>query len=197
MIIMPSNNVGEVVKNLFKDFPDRTGQLFSPDGWRPPIHQYALDNGAFKQFDETKYFAMLDKSKSYPKPLWLVAPDVVGCASRTMALWNYYLPRLKEYDYPLAFVAQDGCEPEDVPDCHCVFVGGNDPWKIDNFERFVGVREWTHVGRVNSIARLERCERAGVDSIDGTGWMLARDAKFYGLMEHFYGKKQGGLFDGV
>ena len=197
MIIMPSNNTGRVVKDLFKRYPDKTGQLFSPEGWRPPQHQYALDNGAFKRFDEKKYFKMLDSSKSYSKPLWAVAPDVVGCHDRTVALWNYYLPRLKEYEYPLAFVAQDGCNPEDVPDCFCVFVGGYDPWKMDNFHRFQGIREWTHVGRVNSVGRLETCERAEVDSIDGTGWMHARDSKFYGLMEYFNGKQQRGIFDAV
>ena len=196
MIIMLSNNTGRVVKDLFSKYPDKMALLLNPHCIRPGQFKfkYAIDNAAFNKFDEKQYFKMLDRSKEYQGPLWVVVPDVVGCHSRTMALWHYYSPRIREYGYPLAFVAQDGCDPSEVPECHCVFVGGCDPWKMENFKRFVGVREWTHVGRVNSIGRLLSCERAGVDSVDGTGWMLARDKKFYDLMNYFKGDPQCSLF---
>jgi hypothetical protein len=193
---MPSNNTGQVVKDLFEKYPDNLALLLNPHCIRPQqfTFRYAIDNAAFNQFKEGLYFKMLDRSKEYQKPIFIVCPDVVGCHDRTIALWNYYYPTLKEYDYPIAFVAQDGCTPELVPDnADWIFIGGKDPWKMENIHKFIGERP-VHVGRVNGIGRLKYCESLGVASIDGTGWMLARDKKFYDLMEYFKGEKQCSLF---
>ena len=197
MIIMPSNNTGRVVKDLYAKYPDKMALLLNPHCIRPHQfkYRYAIDNAAFNRFDEKQYFKMLDASTKYQKPMFIVCPDVVGQSDLTMALWNYYYPKLKKYNYPIAFVAQDGCEPKDIPnEASWVFIGGCDPWKLDNFARFVGNGKPVHVGRVNSISRLLRCEREGVDSVDGTGWMRARDKKFYDFLEHFEGEKQCSLF---
>jgi len=194
---MPSNNTGKVVKDLFAKYPDRLALLLNPHCIRPQqfTFPYAIDNAAFNQFRQDLYFKMLNRSKEYNNPMFVVCPDVVGCADRTMALWHYYYPKLKPYNYPIAFVAQDGCNPEDIPDeADYIFIGGLDPWKMENFERFVGNGKPVHVGRVNSIGRLKSCERAGVDSVDGTGWMRARDRKFYDFIEYFEGEKQCSLF---
>ena len=196
MILMPSNNVGPIVRKLFREFPENIAQLMSPDGWRPPKHQYALDNGAFRTFNENLYFKMLDKSKKYEKPLFVVCPDVVGCHDRTIALWNYYYPLLCRYGYPIAFVAQDGCEPNTVPkNADWIFIGGapQTSWKFDNAYKFIGDRP-VHVGRVNSIGAVKYLESIGVTSIDGTGWMRARDKKYYDFIEYFEGEKQCSLF---
>ena len=197
---MPSNNTGRVVKDLYEKYPDRMALLLNPHCIRPHQFQYryAIDNAAFNRFDERQYFKMLDTSTKYHKPMFVVSPDVVGCHDRTLALWNYYYPTLKDYKYPIAFVAQDGCAPETVPDkADWIFVGGLDPWKMDNIQNLVGLGKPVHVGRVNSIGRLKYCESLGVDSVDGTGWMRARDNKFYGFLEYFEGEKQKELFDGV
>lgn len=196
IIIMPSNNTGKIVKDLYRKYPDRMALLLNPHCIRPHqfTYRYAIDNAAFNQFDEKQYFKMLDASTKYEKPLFIVCPDVVGCHDRTLALWHYYRPRLKEYGYPIAFVAQNGCEPGLIPDADYVFIGGKDPWKIENIHRYVGLGKPVHVGRVNSIGRLKYCESLGVDSIDGTGWMRARDKKFYDFIEYFEGEKQCSLF---
>ncbi len=193
MIIMPSNNTGRVVKKLIKNFPDKIALLLNPRNIRP--HQlkikHALDNDCFKKFDENKYFDALNKVIN---PIFVVCPDVVGCHDRTYALWRYYYPKIKCYKFPIAFVAQDGCKPEFVPkESDWIFIGGKDPWKMENIHKFIGSKP-VHVGRVNGIGRLKYCESLGVASIDGTGWMLARDKKFYDLMEYFYGEKQCSLF---
>ena len=193
---MPSNNTGITVKKLFQKYPDNLALLLNPSALRPHHfkYRYAIDNAAFKQFNESKYFKMLDKSREYKKPIFVVVPDVVGCHDRTLALWHYYYLRIKQYRYPMAFVAQDGCTPETVPDkADWVFIGGNDPWKMETAHRFIGSRP-VHIGRVNGIKRLKECERIGATSIDGTGWMLARDKKFYDLMEWFEGGKQKCMF---
>jgi hypothetical protein len=187
---MPSNNTGYIVKDLLKRHPQKIAFMFNPTRWWNPRHQYALDNGAFKKFDEKLYFKILKRTKEIHPPMFIVAPDVVGCHDRTLALWHYYYAKLKEYGYPIAFVAQDGCNPEDVPkEANWIFVGGFDPWKMENIHRFIGKRP-VHVGRVNSLGRLKHCESLGVSSIDGTGWLRARDKKFYDLIKYFEGDDQ-------
>lgn len=196
---MPSNNTGFIVKSLFEKYPDKIALLISPEGFRPHRfnYSYAIDNGAFKKFEEKKFFEMLDYCRKCKPPIFVVCPDVVGCHDRTLALWKYYYPRLKKYDYPIAFVAQDGCEPNNIPmEADWIFIGGRDPWKIDNIHRFVGKGKPVHVGRVNGIGRLKYCESLGVDSIDGTGWMQFRDKAHYDLINWFSGEqKQIELFD--
>ena len=192
---MPSNNYSHIIKDLIKKYPDLVAHLMSPDGWRNPIHKYALDNGAFKQFNEEKYFAMLNMARKCERPMFVVVPDVVGCHDRTLALWNYYYERIDRYGYPMAFVAQDGCTPKTVPvEADWIFVGGLDPWKKDNIYKFIGDRP-VHVGRVNSLWFLEYCESLGVASVDGTGWMRARDKKYYDFINWFEGNPQRKLFD--
>jgi len=193
---MPSNNTGPVVRDLFEKYPDKIALLQNPTRLGAPAfsYRYAMDNGAFKQFNETQYFKMIDFSKNFEIPMFLVVPDVVSCHIRTSILWSYYYPKLREVcpDYPLAFVAQDGCEPHFIPDeADWIFIGGNDPWKMDNIHKFIGINNKpVHVGRVNSLGRLKYCERLGVKSVDGTGWMRARDKKFYDLLEWFSGEEK-------
>jgi hypothetical protein len=188
---MPSNNTGKIVRELYKKYPDKIAALISPDGWREPYGRFAIDNGCYKHFDENKFFKVLDKITN---PLFVVAPDCLGCHDRTLALWNYYYQRLKSYGYQLAFVAQDGCEPHMVPkEAGWIFVGGTDPWKMNNVKKFINDRP-VHVGRVNGIGRLRYCESIGVTSVDGTGWLRQRSKQFYDLMEYFQGEKQCYLF---
>lgn len=199
MIVMPSNNTGKIFRDLFNKYPDRVALLISPEGFRPHRfkYPYAIDNGAFKRFDEKKFFKMLDYIKCCPAPLFVVCPDVVGCHYRTLALWTHYYPVLKKYDYPIAFVAQDGCKSTDIPEnADWIFVGGLDPWKTNNIHRFIGLGKPVHVGRVNGMGRLKYCESLGVKSIDGTGWLRFRGRQFNGLMDWFDdSERQMNLFE--
>lgn len=134
---------------------------------------------------------MINQATKYKPPMFIVAPDVVGCHDRTLVLWNHYFPLLKEFGFPIAFVAQNGCTIDLIPEsADWIFVGGIDPWKMENIENFVGHGRPVHVGRVNSIGRLKYCESIGVDSVDGTGWMRARGKQYHDLVEWFKGERQ-------
>ena len=93
--------------------------------------------------------------------------------------------------FPLAFVAQDGMTPADVPNnAYAVFVGGSTDWKLKNAHIFKGSATWLHVGRVNSEERIRWAEGIGADSVDGTGFFRARDKKYNAFIEFFEGRKQ-------
>jgi hypothetical protein len=187
---MPTNNTGKIVKNLYKKFPDKIAMLNTPQSFKKPYGKWAFDNGCFKYFNEKAYFKRLEESSKFQRPMWVAVPDVVGCHYRTLALWNYYYYRVQSFGYPLAFVAQDGCRPKDIPkEADWIFVGGLDPWKMDNIHKYVNGRP-VHVGRVNGIGRLKYCESVGVTSVDGTGWLRQRSKQFYDFIEYFEGEKQ-------
>jgi hypothetical protein len=174
----------------------KVGIIWSPSsGSQKPKGRYIVDNGAYTTFNEMKYFKLLEKAKQFHDPEFVVAPDVLGCHDRTLALWKWYYPQLKIFNYSLAFVAQDGCK--DVPkDADWIFVGGNDPWKMANVERFVKDGRPVHVGRVNGFRRLKVCEMLGVTSIDGSGWFrdTMNGKRAIQMMEYMEGEKQCYLF---
>ena len=184
------------MRGLAKEYPESIGILNTPFSWKKPFCKYALDNGCFTKFDEKKYFTMLGRAKNYKEPMFVTFPDVIGCHDRTLILWHYYYPKIKPYNYPIAFVAQDGCTPETVPgEADWIFIGGLDPWKKDNIHKFIGDKP-VHVGRVNSLWFLEYCESLGVASVDGTGWMRARPKgrQYFDFIEWFEGNHQIGLW---
>jgi len=196
---MPSNNTGQVVKDLFEKYPDEIALLLNPQCYRPHQfeYRYAIDNNAFIRFDEKMFFDFLDKTKKHKPPMWVVSPDVVGCHDRTLALWGHYYPMIQKYGYPIAFVCQDGCRPELIPEeAAWWFIGGSPQtdWKSTHLINFTTNKTRPiHVGRVNSTSFAKYCEILGVDSIDGTGWMRAgyRQKQFIGLFEE---EKQCSLF---
>jgi hypothetical protein len=156
------------------------GLLIGPGGWRNPTHflPYALDNGAFPAWrkgtawDEAAWLALLDKSAAAStRPLWAVVPDVVTIREATLESWHRYAPMMKERGLTLAFAAQDGMTPDDVPaDAAVVFVGGSTEWKWKSLPVWIASFKRVHVGRVNTLKWLIKCEEYGVESIDGTGW---------------------------
>ena len=185
---------GGVVVALAKKHPDKIGMLNTPNSFKKPYGKWGFDNGCFTNFNEKAYFGMLENFSEFIEPMFVVVPDVVGCFSRTLALWNHYYHRIKSYGYPLAFVVQDGCRPTDVPAlADWIFVGGLDPWKIENIHKFIGDKP-VHVGRVNSVGRAKYCESLGVKSVDGTRWWTNNYKKLIGMFEV---DRQRGLFNAV
>jgi hypothetical protein len=180
-------------------YPGRIGMLFSPKHFKVPPYfmPYACDNGAFNGFEEKPFCEMLIKTtRVNRKPMWICVPDKLEDAEETLRLWFLYKKRVSEYG-PLAFVVQDGMEPSDVPHgASCVFVGGSTAWKWNNANKFKGVCEFLHIGRVNSLDKLEFCNDIGADSVDGTGWFRARDKKYYDMIRWFEGDEQQRLFYG-
>ncbi len=191
MMIMPGNNQSAICHYLSGKYPGKIGLLFSPDGWRtPPFYMpYAIDNGAFINWDEDNFFFTLRKAKMLKRdPLWVVCPDVVGDAEKTIEQWHKYS---KKIDFPLAFACQDGMEPQDVPqEAFCCFIGGSTDFKLNHADKFKGIAPWLHVGRVNSLSRMEWAKNIGADSIDGTGFFRARDKKYYDFIRWFEGDPQ-------
>lgn len=158
---------------------------------------YALDNGAFvawtkgRPFNEVAFLRHLGRSKLCSPPIWIVVPDVVGDAAATMRLWERWAPLVSGYG-PLAFAAQDGMEPTDVPkNAHCVFVGGTTEWKLENAHRFKGVAPKLHIARVNHAARLFWAEKiCHADSVDGTGFFRGDQRQIRILTEWIEGPRQ-------
>lgn len=153
-------------------------QLFTPLTRRNPQQpekMFAMDNGAFARFEVKGFLAMLAKHESR-KDLcrFVAAPDVVGCALRTMECFHHWQPRLA--NWPVAFVCQDGQETLNIPwqNCAAVFIGGSTDWKMSRHAAAIVkaskvIGKWCHIGRINTPGRLEYFEDLGADSCDGTG----------------------------
>ena len=195
MIVMPANNTGIVMGWLCGRFPNRLGHLYSPGGltrthaWLP----FALDNGRFvcwqkqQKWDEAAYLGMCDRvAQMNHKPRWQLVPDVVADAAETLREWDRWAHRLRtRYGWPLAFAAQDGHRPEDVPaEAEVVFVGGTTEWKRTTMSDWCDARQRVHVGRINTDRWLWECDRIGVESCDGTGWFRGDQDQLDGLIDY-------------
>lgn len=153
-------------------------QLFTPLTRRNPQHpeqMFSMDNGAFSKFESKGFLSMLSKHEPR-KDLcrFVAAPDVVGCARRTLECFRHWQPKLSKW--PVAFVCQDGQEDMDIPweNCTAVFIGGSTEWKMSHHAAAIVkasnvIGKWCHIGRINTPGRLEYFEELGADSCDGTG----------------------------
>lgn len=199
---MTSNNSGMKVGYLAGRFPGMVGHLYSPGGQRGPYDfpgwEYALDNGAFKSYldgsdwDWRAWIKLLEWAKSSGKPpLWALVPDVVANAQETIKRWHKWEPKVRGYGWPLAFAVQDGMTPKDVPlEADVVFVGGTRTWKWETVEMWGSSFPRTHVGRVNSYWGLVKCKESGVESTDGTGWVMG-DQTQWGSLVRFMEEESG------
>ena len=196
MVVMPSNNSGLQVGYLAGKYPGRLGWLIGPGGWRKPPSwmPVALDNGAFgawsksQPWDERAWWNLLSEATRVCLPLWAIVPDVVMDKDATIESWHKWEPVLRDefQNLPLAMAVQDGMTPADVPaGAQWIFVGGGDPWKMRSVpmwcEAFPGR---VHVGRVNTAKRLWECDRAGVVSCDGTGWLRGGEERMEDLAKY-------------
>lgn len=139
---------------------------------------FAIDNGAFAGFKAAPFRALLEREDANRSLCrFVVVPDVVGSARRTLEVfegWKYELQR-----WPLELAIQDGQQalPIPWPYLAAVFIGGTTAWKVsENVRQIIraaqALGKWVHVGRVNTAGRWDYFEELGVDSLDGTG--LAR-----------------------
>lgn len=167
-------------------------QLIAP-GQRPSSGHTAgwmLDNGAWSAHQRGRVLC----GKAFLRHLvaWgryadmVVVPDIVAGGAASLALSRrWLLPCL--HNCRLALVpVQAGMTPADVHDlvdhrsgnppgwpCNRVglFVGGSTDWKLGTLPmwgRFAREHDvWLHVGRVNSVKRIQACREAGADSFDG------------------------------
>jgi hypothetical protein len=135
---------------------------------------WALDNGAFKNFNPERFRWMLKRVTHRPNCLFLVCPDRVGDAVKTLELFRAWAPELATFG-PVAFVGQDGAEDLEVPwdDFKAYFVGGSTEWKLSRASCDLVIEakrrgKWCHLGRVNSFQRMQMAYDWGCDSVDGT-----------------------------
>lgn len=143
-----------------------------------PEHRFAIDNGAFSNFDAPGFLALLERQYARRNLCRFVAvPDVVGSAIRTLEVFSVWSQKLAGWN--LALVAQDGQESLPIPwfRIQAIFIGGTTEFKMGRAAAQIikagkALEKWVHVGRVNTPGRFEYFEELGVDSIDGTG--LAR-----------------------
>jgi hypothetical protein len=186
MIVMPANHSSAIFHYWVGKYPGKLGWLIGPTALpKTKLRKwvtFALDNDAFSAFtknrewDETAWIAMLDRVKlSGMSPRWVLVPDVVADRKATLEKWEKYQPIAVRYGWPLAIAVQDGMTPSDLPDNCVVFVGGSTSWKWRTLPMWCATGRRIHVGRVNEVEKLFVCERLGVESVDGTGWMQGTD----------------------
>jgi hypothetical protein len=160
------------------------GALVTPASPEPPPPgiPWAIDNGAFKGFDEEKFIKLVKKYIGHPtEPLFVAMPDVVADHRNTLSLFGTWHRHLASH-YRRAFVLQDGITDwRQVPwdYCEAVFVGGSTEFKLSSttkylcqIARYMG--KWVHMGRVNSFKRLQLAYEMGCLSVDGSGFSRNR-----------------------
>lgn len=162
----------------------KLGALLTPLSWKGANEEIAvdfpwvaLDNGCFsKAWEEGRWLKWLDTMQDRkPECLFAVVPDVVSDPEGTAARWKQYAPIVRDMGYPLAYVAQDGVQPDDLPwdDFDALFVGGGTEFKLSHSAYALAHEaktrgKWAHMGRVNSFQRLRAAAAGGYDSADGT-----------------------------
>jgi hypothetical protein len=141
--------------------------------------RWSADNGCFHGFDEPACRAMWARLAGWPGCLFVVVPDSVGDHAETLRLWNQWRIVVRELTagQPVAFVAQNGASPQNVPwdELDALFIGGDTEWKLGAEASQLAHEakqrgKWVHMGRVNSARRIARALAIGCDSFDGTKW---------------------------
>ena len=141
---------------------------------------YAVDNGAWgaynrgAEWDGDAFEALVRRCVD---PDWVVVPDIVAGGLESLGRSREWIPRLRAMGVARMVVpVQDGMTVDDVRPLLAedvgIFVGGSTKWKLATMNQWgdlgseAGV--FVHVGRVNTIRRIEMCSVAGVHSFDGT-----------------------------
>lgn len=150
----------------------RQGNIVFPDEW-----EMIADNGCFSARWEHHYWLrwVMDIPRRYR---FTVAPDVfrhdgAPCHAETYERWLRYGGMLERMGHTPAFVIQNGCTPELMPDAPAFFVGGDNAFKLGPVAAACvaeGRRRgaWCHMGRVNSLKRMRYASSIGCQSVDGT-----------------------------
>lgn len=143
---------------------------------------WAADNDAFSKWNAGRFRTMLTKIKGRPGCRFVTLPDIVGDADATLKLFETWYDEVKATGQPVALVAQDGLTPQRVPWRHidALFIGGSTEFKMGPvaydlalIARAKGL--WVHMGRVNSLRRIQYAKAIGCDSMDGTSVSWFRD----------------------
>ena len=140
--------------------------------------RWAADNGCFHGLEPRSFQRMAERLYGIPGCLFVVVPDVVADHAGTLARWRHWRDRVTALTgQPLAFVAQNGATPENVPwdEFAALFIGGDTAWKLGpqasqlTWEAHARGK-WVHMGRVNSAERIARAIGTLCHSFDGSKW---------------------------
>lgn len=156
--------------------------LFTPYSSSRPSSRfaYALDNGAWSSFTqgrpwcEREFVALLRKYGASAD--WTVLPDVVAGGLASLDLSVRWMRRILDETPRAMLPVQDGMGRDDVASLIGarvgIFVGGSTEWKLATLGKWATLaRElgaWCHVGRVNTVKRINLCNAAGATSFDGS-----------------------------
>lgn len=157
----------------------RLGRFYTPMTGNLVVDDkpWAIDNGAYSKFDEVRYVRLLERCRAdgLTGCLFVVAPDVVGDAAATQKLFDVWEPRLRQYGFPIAFVAQDGLTVDTTPwgQMDVLFIGGSTEFKLSAVMRDIAHEATNrgipiHAGRVNSRRRLRWARHVNARTTDGT-----------------------------
>lgn len=173
------------------------GTLITPhNGNIPPVDMpWATDNAAYSNWDKDKFFQLLDKIGGCFEnpPLWVAAPDVVGNAIETAKLFKMWEPIIRMYGLQVALVLQNGQESigwgTHEKNFDAIFIGGDNEFKLGKYARHCVRRakemgKWVHMGRVNSLKRIDYAREIGCDSVDGTACSMYPDAHIPKFLKH-------------
>ena len=176
----------EDVSLLAKEYGQYVGRLCSPITRFAPGamvgYPFAVDNGAYgaEGFRAASFEALLGRLEPHrEKCLFVVAPDVVANARRTLECWPSWAERVRPF--PPALVAQDGIEDLPIPwdDFETIFIGGSPGWKMskdaaDVIRAAKILGKSVHVGGVWTVERACHFHKLHADSIDGVRLAINR-----------------------
>lgn len=179
------------------------GQLVTPRDRNTPITGlvYAADNSAYSCWDELAFIRMLNRlATNQSKPVFVTVPDYVGNARITNQLWDRWASEVLDRGLVAGYVLQDGQDHSTVPwsDIGALFIGGSTEFKTDKHVRYL-VRKannkgiWVHMGRVNSLRRLQTALDMSVDSIDGSGFSRFAELKLPRALQYIQSSTQMSL----
>jgi len=146
---------------------------------------WAVDNDCFSGFNEQRYVSMLRRMADRLQargwagvPEFVTMPDAVGDHAETVRLWGIWHRHLATANFNRAFVLQDGSESEGwhgIPwdYIEALFIGGSTAFKLGTFAREMTdcarhMGKAVHMGRVNSVMRLNYARDIGCTSCDGS-----------------------------
>jgi hypothetical protein len=193
-VVVLVSGATRTIDRLVAEGVDIVGRLVVPraknrsDALQLQSRRWACDNGAYSGLNAKAFVQMLEQYAGEAAGcLFVAAPDVVGDAAATLALFGPWRGIIKAYGYPVALVAQDGLTVATTPweKVDAIFVGGTTEFKLGADARDIVLEAkrrglWVHMGRVSTKKRVKYAASIGVDSIDSSGFskwpddMLAR-----------------------
>lgn len=183
------------------------GQIITPAAGNrhEPDAEWIADNAIFsgRYPGDMPYLRWLGDHAIYrSRCRFAVAPDVVCDHEATLARSLPMLAKIRKVVGRVAFVAQNGATPGNLPwdQFDAVFLGGDTAWKIGDEAATIcaaakAFGKWVHMGRVNSLYRMRRALAMGCDSADGTYLAYGPDTNLPKLLGWLRHVNQPALFD--